>query len=58
MIKLNKKKLKNLSLREQKINVELTVKVVGGFSAMGCGPISNPDYSCPATIYGETCLHD
>ncbi|WP_171045664.1 hypothetical protein [Pseudoalteromonas rubra] len=51
---LNKKKVKNLSGQVVLENGK-TRQVGGALSAMGCGPISNPNYSCPVSVTGYTC---
>ncbi|KAF7785836.1 MULTISPECIES: hypothetical protein [Pseudoalteromonas] len=51
---LNKKKVKNLSEQAALANGK-TRQIGGGISAMGCGPISDPNYSCPVSINGYSC---
>lgn len=51
---LNKKKVKNLSGQVVLGNGK-TRQIGGAISAMGCGPISDPNYSCPVSVNGYTC---
>ncbi|KZN53041.1 hypothetical protein [Pseudoalteromonas luteoviolacea] len=54
-LKMNKKSVKNLSKTMASLNQEKTRQIAGGISAMGCGPISDPNYSCPVSINGYKC---
>ncbi|WP_156158627.1 hypothetical protein [Pseudoalteromonas rubra] len=51
---LNKKKVKNLS-EQTVLNAYKTRLIGGAISAMGCGPISDPNYSCPVSVNGYRC---
>ncbi len=50
-----KKKIKTLSTGSETLLRSKTKKVAGGISAIGCGPISNPNYSCPVSINTYSC---
>ena len=54
-LKLNKKKIKNLSKDNKTLPADMTPQIAGGFSAYGCGPISDPNYSCPNSINTYSC---
>ncbi|KZN46061.1 hypothetical protein N474_09285 [Pseudoalteromonas luteoviolacea CPMOR-2] len=54
-LQFNKKSVKNLSENANMLNQNKTRQIAGGFSAYGCGPISDPNYSCPNSVNGYTC---
>ncbi|MBQ4834832.1 MULTISPECIES: hypothetical protein [Pseudoalteromonas] len=54
-LQFNKKNVKNLSASASSLNENKTRQIAGGISAMGCGPISDPNYSCPVSVNGYKC---